>query len=616
MDFKHLFCIVAGKLSVGASFTTVIDTLRKGIKIGDWKRIHLTENQDLRNIMREFSLNVERKHSDDATSVQLWVDEMSTLPEHENPILCYKPVGEEDPEGHLAKEDFFLSFKTEYPPVLVQNLCKKKVCVDSTHGVNDYCELTSAMTVDECGAGLPIAFCLTNRKTTGTWIKFFSSIKIHYGILETEVFMSDDDPAFYNAWCSVMGPAEKQLLCSWHINKNLKQNLQSKTQCSQDKRNIVSASLRAVIEETNTTKFHEELLLLQHRLLLDPELEIFGQYFIDNYCKRPEKWAYCYRINAGINTNMYLEALHKVFKYFYLQGRKNKRMDTCIAALLRFARDKIFNRAIMLIKNKCSARMRAITLHHKKSMDISPDLITTVVKNKQWIISSRSNSDNKYAVLVRDTPPCNVNECRLRCRHCEVCIHQVMCTCRDNLIRDTLCVHIHACLQFSRKNDNDGTFDPTSNSHAISSPSVSVIDLNQEEHQKQQEMLSELAASAVVSSKITYSSEKSGNEQLVRQAELIVYYLKNNSYNAEEKLKLSASMTKLISLSNNTSNNSFATIKNAKTECRSVKRLSPQKRFNRNNHKKAKKRPSLSLSQLNSFDRQKTLQNIRAPLDS
>jgi len=27
---------------------------------------------------------------------------------------------------------------------------------------------------------------------------------------------------------------------------------------------------------------------------------------------------------------MYLESFHKVFKYYYLEGRKNKRLGTCI----------------------------------------------------------------------------------------------------------------------------------------------------------------------------------------------------------------------------------------------------------------------------------------------
>lgn len=36
-----------------------------------------------------------------------------------------------------------------------------------------------------------------------------------------------------------------------------------------------------------------------------------------------EQWAKCYRHEAGINTNMYVESFHKAFKYGenYLKGK-------------------------------------------------------------------------------------------------------------------------------------------------------------------------------------------------------------------------------------------------------------------------------------------------------
>jgi len=37
--------------------------------------------------------------------------------------------------------------------------------------------------------------------------------------------MSDDAPAFYNAWVAVMGPAEHRLLCTWHVDRNWRDNL-------------------------------------------------------------------------------------------------------------------------------------------------------------------------------------------------------------------------------------------------------------------------------------------------------------------------------------------------------------------------------------------------------
>jgi len=48
------------------------------------------------------------------------------------------------------------------------------VCIDSTHGMNQYdFHLTSLVVIDEYGAGIPAAFCISNRKDTNTWSIFF-----------------------------------------------------------------------------------------------------------------------------------------------------------------------------------------------------------------------------------------------------------------------------------------------------------------------------------------------------------------------------------------------------------------------------------------------------------
>jgi len=53
--------------------------------------------------------------------------------------------------------------------------------------------------------------------------------------------MSNDEPAFYNAWNTVMGPVEKQLLCTWHVLRNWTNNL-SKIQCNEKKTIVFKCS--------------------------------------------------------------------------------------------------------------------------------------------------------------------------------------------------------------------------------------------------------------------------------------------------------------------------------------------------------------------------------------
>ena len=73
-------------------------------------------------------------------------------------------------------------------------------------------------------------------------------------------------------------------------------------------------------------------------------------YFNIHYANRAEEWAACYRRAANINTNMYIESLHRTLKYIYLKGRVNKRIDNLIHVLMTVSRDKAFDRLCKLEK--------------------------------------------------------------------------------------------------------------------------------------------------------------------------------------------------------------------------------------------------------------------------
>ena len=50
--------------------------------------------------------------------------------------------------------------------------------------------------------------------------------------------------------------------------------------------------------------------------------------------KQYRSWAYCYRVHLGINTNMAIENFNKILKYCYLKGKRIKRLDKIICAIL------------------------------------------------------------------------------------------------------------------------------------------------------------------------------------------------------------------------------------------------------------------------------------------
>lgn len=94
-------------------------------------------------------------------------------------------------------------------------MCKfgqAKICIDGTHGLNSYdIHLYTIMVVDEFESESPVAYCFSNRSDEYIYLLLFNLIKSKVGIIITKIFMSDDEPTFYNAWSYVMGDIKYKL---------------------------------------------------------------------------------------------------------------------------------------------------------------------------------------------------------------------------------------------------------------------------------------------------------------------------------------------------------------------------------------------------------------------
>lgn len=75
------------------------------------------------------------------------------------------------------------------------------------------------------------------------------------------------------------------------------------------------------------------------------------------YSYRPKNWAYCYRLRLEINTNMYLESFHKILKHIYLNGKKVRRLDKSINAVMKLTQDTYFKRLTQVSKNASTEKI-------------------------------------------------------------------------------------------------------------------------------------------------------------------------------------------------------------------------------------------------------------------
>ncbi|KAB0805351.1 hypothetical protein PPYR_02321 [Photinus pyralis] len=437
---------VASKLSLGVSVPKIINSVRDSIDENALQRVDLITKKDISNIRKSFGLNVLDgvRHSDDAISVALWAKEC--LNDKNNPILFYKTQGSEDTVYSLDTSDFCLILMNKFQMEAIGRFANKFICIDSTHGTNPYdFELTTLMVSDDFGEGMPVAYMIANRTDTRVCEIFFINIKAAVGHVATNTFMSDITNIYYNAWVSVMGTVSNRLYCSWHIDRAWKSNLMKicciNREDSIEKRKKVYKALKVLqttLDNEKFEKYYEEFLT---ELCNDPDTKSFYEYFCNNYGNNYLSWAYCYRKELQINTNMYLESMHRIIKYEYLEGKKVKRLDKSLHNLLRFTRDKQVERLIKLTKGKTTDRLTAINSSHKRAIDsnFSCERIETSHDDyQQWSVCNLKK-ETTYVVTEKTPDTC----CALICQTCRVCYHSYSCTCVDYFIKSNICKHIH-----------------------------------------------------------------------------------------------------------------------------------------------------------------------------
>ncbi|KAE9523139.1 hypothetical protein AGLY_016453 [Aphis glycines] len=213
---------------------------------------------------------------------------------------------------------------TETQKNVLEKFSSEKLCIDSTHGTNQYSfNLTTIIVNDEFGEGYPTAFCISLKINKVHMTVFFSKIKEVTGSFTPNVFMSDDAPAFWNAWIKIMSPIpEFHILCKWHIDNNWRKNLK-KIDGSLTTKAYVYKTLRILLDESNIIEFENLLSFFLCKLEEEFAMHNFRAYFVSTYVPRKKLWAACYRCQVMLITNMVLEAIHKTLKHVYLKGKKN-----------------------------------------------------------------------------------------------------------------------------------------------------------------------------------------------------------------------------------------------------------------------------------------------------
>ena len=255
---------IAAKLKQGVKGEKIIDDVRDNVGM-NFKREHMLEEQDLRNIAISFGV-ANQRHANDQESVLSWIEEWRGS--DKNPVLYYKTQGTKDDHEHrLEADDFIIILQTKDQCNLMLEFARKGVCCDTTHGTTGYdFKLATLMVLDEFQEGVPVAHCLGNKETYNFMELFFEKLVENGDVVSPVYFMSDTATQFYDAFSYVNGCQPISLFCTWHVDKAWRENLRSHIASSQEVVGEVYKYLRAVLEQTDQKVFESDLANMTIRL--------------------------------------------------------------------------------------------------------------------------------------------------------------------------------------------------------------------------------------------------------------------------------------------------------------------------------------------------------------
>lgn len=146
-------------------------------------------------------------------------------------------------------DDAFVVIMFPYQIDMIKKFGHGVIGTDTTHEMTEYGHyLTTLVIQDERGEGVPVAFCISKKKDTVTWTRFFKMVKEAAGTITCDYFITDGDNSYYNAWCRVMGKPRQRRLCLWHIKKNWGERM-AQLRIKDENKEALDKILNELIEE-------------------------------------------------------------------------------------------------------------------------------------------------------------------------------------------------------------------------------------------------------------------------------------------------------------------------------------------------------------------------------
>ena len=147
--------------------------------------------------------------------------------------------------------------------------------------------------------------------------------------------------------------------------------------------------------------------------------------YLMHYCRLAaifgKVWT-CYRVGTVVNTNIHIEAFHRLLKVVYFEGKQNRRLEHLLSIIFKVARDKGYERLQKQHKGKVTHRSSEINSMHKNAEEMISNGINPIAQ------SATTYGKSITVVQLQGDHKC---VCKLVCASCNVCVHAYTCTCID-----------------------------------------------------------------------------------------------------------------------------------------------------------------------------------------
>lgn len=467
-DVSHLHLtpaerqIIAEKIALNIPFPDILESMRNTVSESDFKRIHMLSKKDLYNIKSSFHLTSPiaktLKPPSENVTFEIWIEDMK---KNGDCIMFHKPQGhfmEEHP--NLKSEDFVLMIMNQNQREKLKKFGHDTICLDRSFDINSHhFELVSLLVLNEMGEGYPCAFLFSNRLDLEIMTLFFHIIKTTVGSIDTKIFMSDMVDYFYTAWITIMSNVQLRYYCTWQIEHAWRKKLIIIK--SKEKQETVINQLKAILQERDITTFKLMLESIVNQLNTESYAWHFSSYLQDSCLQREELWSSADGVFIDLKTHPHFERMHKTLNHLFMNGKNAKHFGKALGDIMRFMREKLFDRNILINRGKINNKMKIAIFRHKLSLHSETDSIVTT--DEGWQIPSTETSE---VYTIKEMPV--VCRCEFICPECKCCIHRYLCSCIDSFVKWNMCKHIHLLCRYlnncvNNKIQNDTDIKPQQN---------------------------------------------------------------------------------------------------------------------------------------------------------